>query len=54
MIRAVKIGKLALAENVTLQQAAEKPGSVRPEDFDCWVVPAAMTVSGATPPGGRG
>jgi len=50
----VKIGKLALAENVTLRQAAEIPGSARPEDFDCRVVPAAMTESGATLPGGGG
>jgi hypothetical protein len=54
MMRAVNIGKLALAENVTLQQAAEKPGSVRPENFDCRVVSAAVTVPGATLPGGGG
>jgi fumarate hydratase, class II len=52
--KAVKIGKLALAENITLKQAAEKLGYVRPEDFDRWVVPAAMTVPGATLPGGGG
>jgi fumarate hydratase class II len=52
--KAVKIGKLALAENITLKQAAEKLGFVRPEDFDRWVVPAAMTVPGATLPGGGG
>jgi fumarate hydratase class II len=52
--KAVTIGKLALAENITLKQAAEKLGYVRPEDFDRWVVPAAMTVPGATLPGGGG
>lgn len=51
---AVKIGKLALAENIALKQAAEQPGSVRPEDLDRWVVPAAMTAPGATLPGGGG
>ena len=50
--KAVKIGKLALAENITLKQAADQLGYVRPEDFDRWVVPAAMTVPGATLPGG--
>ena len=52
--KAVKIGKLALAENITLKQAAEQLGYVRPEDFDRWVVPAAMTEPGATLPGGGG
>jgi fumarate hydratase class II len=52
--RAVKIGKLALAENITLKQAAEKLVVVRPEDFDRWVVPAEMTMPGATLPGGGG
>ena len=52
--RAVKIGKLALAENITLKQAAERLGYVRPEEFDRWVVPATMTVPGATLPGGGG
>ena len=52
--KAVRIGKLALAENITLKQAAEQLGYVRPEDFDRWVVPAAMTVPGATLPGGGG
>jgi fumarate hydratase, class II len=50
--KAVKIGKLALAENMTLKQAAERLGYVRPEDFDRWVVPATMTVPGSTLPGG--
>ena len=52
--KAVKIGKLALAENITLKQAAEKLGFVRPEDFDRWVIPADMTVPGASLPGGGG
>jgi fumarate hydratase, class II len=52
--KAVTIGKLALAENITLKQAAERLGYVRPEDFDRWVIPAAMTHPGATLPGGGG
>jgi len=52
--KAVTIGKRALAENITLKQAAEQLGFVRPEDFDRWVVPASMTVPGATLPGGGG
>jgi len=43
---AVKIGKLALAENITLKAAAEKLGLVGAADFDRWVVPAAMTHPG--------
>jgi fumarate hydratase class II len=50
--RAVQIGKAALAENITLKQAAEKLGFVSPEDFDRWVVPAAMVRPGATLSGG--
>jgi len=52
--KAVRIGKLALAEDITLKQAADKLGFVRPEDFDRWVVPAAMTEPGAMLPGGGG
>ncbi len=52
--KAVKIGKTALAENITLKDAAAKLGFVRPEDFDRWVVPAAMTAPGATLDGGGG
>jgi fumarate hydratase class II len=51
---AVRIGKLALAENITLKQAAERLGYVRPEDFDRRGVPAAMTEPGVTLPGGGG
>ncbi len=52
--KAVKIGKTALAENITLKEAAAKLGFVQPEDFDRWVVPAAMTTPGATLDGGGG
>ena len=52
--KAVKIGKTALAENITLKEAAAKLGFVQPEDFDRWVVPAAMTTPGATLEGGGG
>ncbi len=52
--KAVKIGKTALAENITLKDAAAKLGFVQPEDFDRWVVPAAMTTPGATLEGGGG
>jgi fumarate hydratase, class II len=37
---------------MTVKQAAERLGYVRPEDFDRWVVPATMTVLGSTLPGG--
>ena len=50
--KAVRIGKLALAEDVTLKQAAEKLGYVSPEDFDRWVRPEEMTQPGATLAGG--
>ena len=52
--KAVKIGKSALAEDVTLKEAAAKLGYVQPEDFDRWVVPAGMTSPGATLEGGGG
>lgn len=41
---AVEIGKLALAENIIVNEAAEQLGYVRPEDFDRRVVPAAKAV----------
>ena len=41
--KAVAIGKLALAEDITLRDAAERLGLVRGEDFDRWVIPADMT-----------
>jgi fumarate hydratase class II len=52
--KAVKIGKTALAENITLKEAASRLGFVEPEDFDRWVVPADMTRPGATLEGGGG
>jgi fumarate hydratase class II len=50
--KAVQIGKLALAENLTLRDAAERLGHVTPEDFDRWVRPGEMTRPGATLTGG--
>ena len=46
--KAVRIGKTALAENITLRDAAEQLGFVTPEDFDRWVVPADMVQPGAS------
>ena len=46
--KAVAIGKKALHENMTLRDAATALGHVTPEEFDRWVVPAAMTTPGAT------
>jgi len=40
--RAVQIGKLALAEGLTLRDAAARLGFVSPEDFDRWVRPEEM------------
>ena len=40
--RAVQIGKLALAENLSLRDAADRLGYVSPEDFDRWVRPQDM------------
>lgn len=40
--RAVRIGKLALAEGLTLRDAAARLGFVTPEDFDRWVRPDEM------------
>ena len=45
--KAVQIGKLALQDNLTLRDAAGRLGLVTPEDFDRWVVPAAMTHPGS-------
>jgi len=50
--KAVKIGKTALAENITLREAGEKLGFVSGADFDRWVLPAAMTQPGAMLAGG--
>jgi len=46
--KAVRVGKLALSENMTVRDAAGRLGFVSPEDFDRWVVPAGMTQPGAT------
>ena len=45
--KAVRIGKKALMENLTLRDAAAALGYVTPADFDRWVVPGAMTRPGA-------
>ncbi len=45
---AVKIGKLALQDNLTLRDAAERLGLVTGADFDRWVVPADMVRPGTT------
>ncbi len=50
--KAVKIGKTALAENISLKDAAKQLGYVEPEDFDRWVVPADMVRPGARLAGG--
>jgi fumarate hydratase, class II len=52
--KAVTIGRLALAENITLKQAGERPGDARPEDFDRRVVPATMIAPGSMLRGGGG
>ncbi|WP_343897064.1 class II fumarate hydratase [Craurococcus roseus] len=49
---AVRIGKTALAENLTLKDAAAKLELVTPEDFDRWVRPEEMVEPGATLAGG--
>jgi fumarate hydratase class II len=49
--RAVAIGKHALAEGITLREAAVASGFVTAEEFDAWVRPEAMTVPGTTLPG---
>lgn len=46
--KAVQIGKKALAENLTLREAAAQLGFVTPEDFDRWVRPEDMVAPGAT------
>ncbi len=50
--KAVKIGKTALAENITLRDAAERLGFVSGEDFDRWVRPEDMVAPGASLAGG--
>ncbi|TDH60527.1 class II fumarate hydratase [Dankookia rubra] len=46
--KAVRIGKKALAENLTLRDAAQQLGFVSPEDFDRWVRPEQMVAPGAS------
>jgi fumarate hydratase class II len=50
--KAVQIAKLALAEDLTLKDAATRLGHVSPEDFDRWVRPADMLKPGGTLDGG--
>jgi len=50
--KAVRISKTALAENITLREAAARLGLVAPEDFDRWVRPEQMVQPGATLAGG--
>ena len=45
--KAAEIAKLAQREDLTLKQAALALGYVTAEQFDLWVVPAAMTGAGA-------
>ncbi|MBU6498829.1 MAG: class II fumarate hydratase [Rhodospirillales bacterium] len=49
---AVQIAKTALAEDVTLKEAAGRLGLVSAEDFDRWVQPARMVGPGDTLAGG--
>ncbi|NOG72709.1 lyase family protein [Roseicella sp. DB1501] len=46
--KAVRIGKKALAENLSLRDAAAQLGFVKPEDFDRWVRPETMIAPGAS------
>ena len=50
--KAVAIAKLALAEDLTLKDAAIRLGHVTAEDFDRWVRPEEMIRPGATLAGG--
>jgi fumarate hydratase class II len=52
--KAVKIGKTALADNITLKRAAERLGYVSAADFDRWVRPEEMVRPGAELGGGGG
>ncbi len=44
----VRIARTALAEDITLRQAADRLGLVAPADFDRWVRPADMLHPGAS------
>jgi len=46
--KAVRIGKLALAKNISLKDAAAELGFVSAEEFDRWVRPEDMTAPGAS------
>jgi fumarate hydratase class II len=50
--KAVQIAKMALAEDITLKDAAARLGHVAPEDFDRWVRPGDMIRAGTTLEGG--
>jgi fumarate hydratase class II len=50
--KAVQIAKLALAEDLTLRDAAARLGHVAPEDFDRWVRPEDMLRPGGALEGG--
>ena len=50
--KAVQIAKLALAEDLTLKEAAGRLGHVGAEDFDHWVRPEAMIRPGSSSEGG--
>jgi fumarate hydratase class II len=50
--RAVAIGKRALADGLTLREAAIASGFVTAEEFDAWVKPEEMTRPGASLAGG--
>jgi fumarate hydratase class II len=50
--KAVAIAKKALAEDITLKEAASRLGHVGPEDFDRWVRPEEMIHPGTTLEGG--
>jgi len=44
--KAMQVGKLALADGITLRDAAVRLGHVSPEDFDRWVRPEDMVTPG--------
>ena len=50
--KSVQVAKLALAEDLTLRDAAARLGLVTPEDFDRWVRPEQMLHPGGTLEGG--
>jgi fumarate hydratase class II len=50
--KAVAIGKLALADNITLKEAAVRLGHVTAAEFDQWVRPEDMIAPGARLHGG--